>query len=101
MGVTVVDWIEDSAATYKVLVVWVEARGLSLLAGSWVFASLISSFGFVKWRETIEMDMGCSTKMMEGKMDLANYCSDLTNWTKVAWRMLVVANKEKVVGYAM
>jgi len=92
LGVAVVDWIEDFATTYKVLVAWVEARELSLLAGSWVFASLISNFGFVKWRGTIEMDMGCSARMIEGKRDLANYCSNFIDWTKVAWRMLVVAN---------
>jgi len=73
LGVVVIDWIEDSVATYKVLVVWVQVGELSLLAGLWVFSSLISSFGFTKLRGTIEMDMGYSARMMEAKRDLANY----------------------------
>ena len=47
------------------------------------------------------MDMSCSTRMMESKMNLANYCSDLTDWTKVAQRMLMVTNQEMMVGSIM
>ena len=49
----------------------------------------------------IEMDMDCSTRMVENTRNLANYCSDLTDWTKVAQKMLVVANQEKVAGSSM
>ena len=47
------------------------------------------------------MDMYCSARMVESKRNLANYCSDLIDWTKVAQRMVVVTNQEKVVGSAM
>ena len=47
------------------------------------------------------MDMGCSTRMMESKRDLANYCSNFADWTKEAWGMFVVANQENVAGSAM
>ena len=47
------------------------------------------------------MDMGCSTRMMESKRNLANYCSNLTDQTKVAQSMLVVINQEKVASFSM
>ena len=47
------------------------------------------------------MDMHYSTRMVESKRNLANYCSDLIDQTKVAQRMVAMTNQEKVAGSAM
>ena len=47
------------------------------------------------------MDMDCSARMVESKRNLDKYCLDFIDWTKVAQKMLVVTNQEKVVGSAM
>lgn len=47
------------------------------------------------------MNMDYSTRMVESKRNLANYCLDLIDWTKVAQKMLVVTNQEKLVGSSM